>query len=389
MILVLVSAFGSLPARAQESAPAAPSPTPTPAPTPIPASEIPLRAEQTAVELRALVMAAAPRESVAKIEAAAEEQRKRIESLAATTKQQVAHGASRSQLDDLSKRWQREENTLDGWLATLQSRSSALEADLARIREITDIWTLTQASAAGRICPGPSGTVNAALAAAADANRGLRRRDVVLTLQTDITGLKLDISDAQIPIRDAIKEQRRNALLPEQPPIWKVAVQSTRGAAKLTERVHDRWADYFASIRSYTDEEHVRVLLHVVLFLVGLGVLTALSRWAAHRAAEDEPLQAAARLLSRPLAAAVLLATLVDAWIHPTAPAAWRNLLGILSPSPCSCCLISSSASTGDLLIVVLFTSTLTLVRGSAAVPRPAARPAALAMGCCSGWRAG
>ena len=36
-------------------------------------------------------------------------------------------------------------------------------------------------------------------------------------------------------------------------------------------------------------------------------------------------------LLSRPLAAAVLLATLVDGWIHPTAPAAWRNLLDILS----------------------------------------------------------
>ena len=225
VLLALLSGPCCFPVHAQESAPAAPSPTPTPAPTPIPASEIPLRAEQTAVELRALVMAAAPRDSVAKIEAAAEEQRKRIESLAATTKQQVAHGASRSQLDDLSKRWQREENTLDGWLATLQSRSSALEADLARAREITDIWTLTQASAAEQdLPPALRSAINAALAAAADARSVVsRRRDAVLTLQTDITGLKLDISDARIPIQDAIKEQRRNDLLPEQPPIWKVA----------------------------------------------------------------------------------------------------------------------------------------------------------------------
>jgi small-conductance mechanosensitive channel len=333
VLLALLAGSGSGTAHAQEAAPAPPMPTPTPAPTPIPASEIPLRAEQAAVELRALVMAAAPRDSVSKIEAAAEEQRKKIESLAATTKQQVAHGASRSQLDDLSNRWKREENTLDGWLATLQPRSSALEADLARIREITDVWTLTQASAAEQdLPPALRSAINAALAAAADARSVVsRRRDAVLTLQTDITGLKLDISDARIPIQDAIKEQRRNDLLPEQPPIWKVVIQPERGAAKFTERLRDRWTDNSASIRSYVDEEPVRLPVHVAFFLVALGVLAVLSRWASRRAAGDESLQATAQLLSRPLAAAVLLAALVDGWIHPTAPAAWRNHLGILS----------------------------------------------------------
>jgi small-conductance mechanosensitive channel len=333
VLLALLAGSGSGTAHAQEAVPGPPTPTPPPAPTPIPASEIPLRAEQTAVELRALVMAAAPRDSVSKIEAAAEAQRKKIESLAATTKQQVAHGASRSQLDDLSNRWKREENTLDGWLATLQPRSSALESDLARIREITDVWTLTQASAAEQdLPPALRNAINAALAAAADARSVVsRRRDAVLTLQTDITGLKLDISDARIPVQDAIKEQRRNDLLPEQPPIWKVAIQPGRGAARFTERLRDRWTDNSVSIRSYVDEEPVRIPVHVAFFLAALGVLAVLSRWAARRAVGDESLQATARLLSRPLAAAVLLATLVDGWIHPTAPAAWRVHLGILS----------------------------------------------------------
>ncbi|PWB78811.1 MAG: hypothetical protein C3F15_00740 [Holophagae bacterium] len=320
-------------AHAQEAGPSAPTATPTPAPTPIPPAEIPLRAEQTAVELRTLVLAAAPRDSVSKIESAAAEQEAKVKALAATTKQQVAHGASRSQLEDLSKRWLREEATLDGWLNTLQARSATLETDLARIRQISELWTLTRDSAAEQdLPPAPRNAIDAALASASDAKSVVsRRRDAVLTLQTEITGLKLDISDAQIPLRDAIKEQRRNALLPEQPPIWKVAIQHERGAAKLTQRVRDRWADIFASIRFYVDEEPVRVPLHIVFFLVALGVLVALSRWAARRAVGDESLQATARLLSRPLAAAVLLATLVDAWIHPTAPDAWRNLLNILA----------------------------------------------------------
>ena len=333
MLLALLAVPWSGTAHAQEAAPSAPTATPTPAPTPIPAAEIPLRAEQTAVELRKLVLAAAPRDSVAKIEAAADEQRGKVKALAATTEQQVAHGASRSQLEDLSKRWLREEATLDGWLNTLQARSAALEADLARIRQISELWTLTRDSAAEQdLPPALRSFVSTALEASADAKSVVsKRRDAVLTLQTEITGLKLDISDAQIPLRDAIKEQRRNALLPEQAPIWKVVIQPDRAAAKLDQRVRDRWADYFAAIRSYTDEEQVRVLLHVVVFLLALGILTALSRWAARRGVDEDSLQATARLLSRPLAAAVLLSALVDTWFHPTAPEAWRRLLDILA----------------------------------------------------------
>lgn len=333
VLLALLSGLCSFPALAQEPTPPPPSQTPTPAPTPIPASDIPLRAEQAAVELRAMVMAAAPRDSVSKIEAGAVEQREKVTQLAATTKQQVAHGASRAQLDDLSRRWLREEAILDGWLSTLQARSTALESDLARVRQIADLWALTRDSAAEQdLPPALRSAIDASLDAAADARSVVsRRRDAVLTLQTEITGLKLDISDAQIPLRDAIKIQRRNALLPEQVPIWRVVVRPEQGAARLTERVRDRWADIFAAIRSYVDEEPVRVVVHVALLLAGIGILAALSRWAARRAIDDDSLQAAARLLSRPVAAAVLLAAVVDGWVHPTAPEAWRRVLEVLS----------------------------------------------------------
>ena len=333
VLLALLAGSWSRASYAQEAALAAPTPTPTPAPTPFPAAEIPLRAEQTAVELRQLVMAAAPRDNVARIEAAFEDQRGKVRALATTTEQLTAHGASRSQLDDLSRRWLREEATLDGWLSTLQTRAAALEVDLARIRQISELWALTRDSATEQdLPPARRSAVNAAVAAAADAKAVVsRRRDAVLTLQTEITGLKLDISDAQIPLRDAIKEQRRNALLPEQAPLWTVSISPERGAARLAERVRDRWADIFASIQFYFDEEPARVVLHVALFLVGIGILAALSRRAARRSVDDDSLQAAARLLSRPVAAAVLLAALVDGWVHPTAPEAWRKLLEILA----------------------------------------------------------
>lgn len=332
VLLALISGLCSFPALAQEPAPASPSQTPTPAPTPIPAAEIPLRAEQTAVELRQLVVAATPRDSVAQIEAAAAAQRKKLETLAAASRQQLAHGASRSQLEDLDKRWLREEATLDGWLATLQARSTALEADLARVREIGELWKLTLASADEQDLPAAlRGTISTALNVAANAKSAVsRRRDEVLTLQTEITGIKLDIREARVPIREAIAEHRRNALLPGQPPIWTVSLHPAPGAADLAQRIRERSADQRMSIRSYVDEERGRVLLHAVLFVVALVVLSVVSRWAAHQAIDDGSLLAAARLLGRPLAAAVLLSTLLAGWIHPAAPKAWYDLLEVL-----------------------------------------------------------
>lgn len=332
VLLALLSGPCSLGVHAQEPATAAPSPTPTPAPTPIPAAEIPLRAEQTAVALRQLIAAAAPRDSVAQIEAAAAMQREQLATLATASTQQLAHGASRSQLEDLERRWLREEATLDAWLTTLQARSAAIEADLARAREIGELWKLTQASADEQDLPAAlRNTINDALNAAATARAAVtRRRDAVLTLQTEVTGIKLDIREAQVPIREAIAKHRRNALLPGQPPIWKVSLHPAPGAGDLAQRIRERSADQRMSIRSYADEEHGRLLFHAVLFVVALVVLSVVSRWAARQAIDDGSLQAAARLLGRPLAAAVLLSTLLAGWIHPAAPKAWYDLLGVL-----------------------------------------------------------
>lgn len=332
VLLALLSGPCSFPVLAQEPTPPSPSQTPTPAPTPIPAAEIPLRAEQTAVELRQLVAAAGPRDSVAQIEAAAAEQGEKLKTLATASTQQLAHGASRSQLEDLERRWLREESTLDEWLTTLQARSTALEADLARAREIGELWKLTQASADEQDLPAAlRNTINDALNVAATAKAAVtRRRDAVLTLQTEVTGIKLDIREARVPIREAIAEHRRNALLPGQPPIWQMSLHPTPGAGDLAQRIRERSADQRMSIRSYADEEHGRLLFHVVLFVVALVVLSVVSRWAARQAIDDGSLQAAARLLGRPLAAAVLLSTLLAGWIHPAAPKAWYDLLEVL-----------------------------------------------------------
>lgn len=332
LILVAFGAAFASVAGAQEPTPTVPPPTPTPAPTPIPAAEIPLRAEEAAVRLRELAAEAEPRGTVASISGALDDERDKLRRLTASSKQMLAHDPSGSDLVDLSKRWVREDALLDSWLAALQARATALDGNLDRIRDIEALWQLTRDSAGAQDLPAAlRTTVDTTLRAAADARAAVtRRRDVVLTMQTEVTALKADVSEALVPIRSAIESHRRSVLLPEQPPIWKMPARPAEGVKSVHERLRGRLSDRYASIRDYIHEERGRLLVHGALFLVLLGLFLVVRKRAFRWAEEDESLRTTARMLDRPVAAAVMLSTLVDAWIHPNAPEAWRNLLEVV-----------------------------------------------------------
>jgi small-conductance mechanosensitive channel len=332
LLLVGLGAILGGTSHAQEAAPTPPAPSPTPAPTPIPAAEIPLRADQAVIQLRGFTEAAEPRGTVATISASLDELQPKLDRLSQATKLQLEHGPSASELWDLEKRWLREDALLDSWLATLQARATALEADLGRIRAIESLWQLTRDSAGDQDLPAAlRKTVSTTIEAAADARAAVaRRRDTVLIMQTEVTAVKADISEALAPVRDAIAAKRRNALLPEQPPIWRAFVERPESTKTLIERMRDRLSDQSVAVRTYLGDDVRPLVFHIVVFLLLLGLFLGLRRWAARWAAEDDSLRVAAQLLSRPMAAAVLLSTLIEAWIHPKAPEAWHNLLEVV-----------------------------------------------------------
>ncbi len=315
---------------AQEVPTQVPEPTPTPAPTPIPAADIPGGAEQAVATFREITEAAARTEEVKTIEDGIDEERAKLEQLAAETHALLEQNLTRSELEDIEKRWRRREAVLDGWLTALRDRATALEKDLASIRTEAALWQLTGESADELdLPPALRATIRATLQTASEAESVVgKRRDQVLTLQTRVSVLKAFIADELIPVRQGIESQQRGLLIPEQPPIWRAEIRPP-GDTTLTATLRGTLRAAVRSVVTYVQEETAQLFWHGVLFVFLLVSLIVLHRRADKLAAEDESLAATARLLGRPVAAAVLLATLVEEWFHPAAPAAWRSVLSV------------------------------------------------------------
>jgi len=159
--------------------------------------------------------------------------------------------------------------------------------------------------------------------------------------------LKLDISDARsrctMPSRSSAGTRcfRAGAALDDLHP-------ARTGATKLTQRVHDRWPT--SSLDRVLCRRGIgRVAFHVAVFLSDRDPRRPVAV-AARRVVDDLSLQAAARLLSRPLAAAVLLAALVDGWSPDGARGMAEDLRGPFGARPApllrEC---SANGSAGDL----------------------------------------
>jgi small-conductance mechanosensitive channel len=317
--------------RAQEEPTQVPEPTPTPAPTPIPAAEIPGSAEQAESKFRELIQDAAPVEEITKIEEGFATAEQTIEKLSAETEALLAEDLTSAQLYDVGNRWLRRQSNLDGWLATLRARATALEENLASIRMETELWRLTGESAHELDLPPAMRDTVASTLEAAEKARAVtaERRDEVLTLQTKVSDLKTRIADELVPIRQGIEEQRKSIFMPEQQPIWR-AEAAPPGDRTLATTFRNTLQRHGQSIALYGQEEAAQLAWHGLVFLSILIVLILLHRRAAEQSDTDESLEAAARLLARPIAAAVLLSTLVQKWFHPRAPAEWTRLLSVV-----------------------------------------------------------
>ncbi len=334
-------------------------PTPTPAPTPIPAAEVPAQTGVTKTELDRITARSDERDDITNIEASLDDTSQRIEALEKETSELTASVAPRSVLEEVGKKWLREDTLLSGWLDTLQARSKGLDDDLESIKETEEVWQLTLDSAADQDMPAAlRKTIQETIKAVQGAKDVVTtRRDAVLTLQTRVSSLKTAVSDGVGPIRDEIRQQSRSIFIPNQPPIWRTP-WNPPGDESLTSRFQRSRRDDFLTIKAYVAERPDRVIQHGIVFLVSALLLAFLGRRAKQQAVGDPSFQAMSRLLSRPIAAAVLISTLTGDLIHPQAPAAAQDLLSavalvalfrLLPP------MLPNSLRPGLLILVVLF----------------------------------
>ena len=331
--LIIIATVTAAPSVWSQDAPAEPpTPTPTPAPTPIPVAEVPAQTGVTKSELDRITARSDARENVTNIEASLDEVSERIEALGKETSEIVASQAPRSVLEETGRKWLREDTVLTGWLDTLQARSQELDNGLRKIKQIEDVWQLTLDSAADQDMPAAlRNTIRETLKAVQDAkNVVTTRRAATLTLQTRVSALKASVTDGLRPIRDRIKQQSRSIIVPNQPPIWRTPWHPPGGDSLSTRFQHSRKDDVL-TITTYVAERPDRVIRHVIVFLVSAFLLAFLGHRAKQQAVGDPSFQSMTLLLSRPIAAAALISTLIGDLIHPRAPGAVQDLFSAVA----------------------------------------------------------
>ena len=318
---------------AQETAVAEPTPaaTPTPAPTAIPAAEISNQAASTAAMLRTASKAGEVLDEVAAIEEVFENERQHLDELSLETSRRLEIDGPASVLEETEKTWKRIDSRLSEWQETLTARAEAIDLLLLQISEQRTIWELTLASADEEdLPPEVRQEVVDTLESIRESDRAIRAgRDAVLTLQSRVSKSKAVVAETLAVQREEILKRRRGIVGIDSPMLWNAfSVPGVDGGP--SDQVSAMWERNSQTVREYALENASKQLRHLA-FVIGLAVaLVLLRRKAALWAQQDRSLDRTVRVLDRPLSASLIITVLFGDLLHPGAPSAWLDVLGLV-----------------------------------------------------------
>jgi small-conductance mechanosensitive channel len=328
LLLLVVLGVGAQEAPVVEPAPAA---TPTPSPTPIPAAEISNQAASTAAMLRAASKTDDLLPELEAIEGEFEKEREHLDTLSAETARRLEIDGPASVLEETEKTWKRIEARIDAWQNALKNRAEAIDLLLLQISEQRAIWQLTLSSvAAEELPPEVRQEVVDSLKTIDDTERSVRSsRDAVLTLQSRISRSKSVVAETLAVQRAEILNRRRGIVGRDSPMLWNAFfVPGVDGGP--SEQVSAMWQRNSQSVREYAAENSSKLIRHLA-FVVALAFgLTLLRRKAELWAQQDRSLDRTVRVLDRPVSASLIITVLFGDFLHPRAPSAWLDVLGLV-----------------------------------------------------------
>ena len=330
VVAALAPAAGVRAQDTQEPA-ATPAPTPVPEPTPIPAAEILGRAAAIGKILRDATSRTEFDDELTLIGEDFENEKEHISELEEETGRRLAIEGPASVIEEIEKAWVRSGARLDEWLKTLSSGVASIDKEQAKLDEEAALWELTR-SAEGEteLPPAVLQRIDETLDAIATSKKGMHTtRDAMLTLQSKIGKEKAHVDEIVATQREEIANRRRGIMGIDSPPIWKMlSVPGVDGGP--SEQLTAVWSKNFASVRDYVVEQQASVRRHVVLLVMTIAGLIFLRRKAALWAQQDKSLKTTVRVLDRPVAAAFVITLVLGGFIHPHAPSAWNDFLGLI-----------------------------------------------------------
>ena len=349
----------------------------SPAPSASPASSVPAaslpglslndiapKGQEALSTLKTLGADAGGDQAVRSIEDAVPTLTKSIDDLhAQATKATVDPGSSIDTLHNLDVSWQKLIDTLVDDSETLGKRGRSLEVEGGKVKDIESQWKATQQNAqpAKASVPAPTGDLVTAVLAlpvlspalfdatptpdgvqapketlslvqevidtAATAQQRIQtgQKDI-LDLQNTVGALLARANAGQDVVDDAVDQAVKTLLVRDSPPLWS---PEALPRADLAGRSSAAWAEEKQQVDSYLDAHEGLFGIHLLVFLVLIGVFLYLRRLI-HLWTEEEPhLKRAAPIFDVPVAAALAISFLVMGGRYVGAPSLLRAGLSV------------------------------------------------------------
>jgi small-conductance mechanosensitive channel len=330
--------YGPLPAQEQQQPPAAPTDTAAApsGPQPIAATDIPQRAQETSTILREIRAGLASDTLVAEIDSLLQDGVQTVaEQRQGLTRDRLA-AMFLGELEDLEQQWRQYQSTLEQWRGTLESRTQSVDEQRSRLIDLRESWQLTSDSAAAQeLLAALVERVRSQLSEIDALDAEVRRpRDRLLTLQNQIADQSIIVSEVLTSIQAARQSVQRRILSAESPPLWGAFTQEELQGGVPQARAAFR--ERLARVQDYATRNDERLWVHLVLFLVIAGSLIALRRRTRQWEVDDDTVRSAGMILDRPVATGMLIALLFTRALHPLAPSAFFEIIGLIAMMPLS-----------------------------------------------------
>ena len=319
-LLLAAPAPAQLPdAPAAAAAPGALAPAP---PAAIPGAEVADRAQEEDGRIQQVRGRTKPEPAIEEIERQLVVSAEEVAGLAATARERLATDVTRSDLERVSFDFGRLRDRLADWSTTLTAGAEGFDSDLALLGERRGVWQATREMAVADSQPAAVlARIDKTLAAIERADRAVRaRRNQVLTLRESIARQQSAVASVLDRVASLRVERRRNLLALDRPPLWEAIGAAEPDQGGLLDRMSAARAHDLADLETFVRERSAQLLL-LVLLTVGVVLGGVAFRAPARRLAEeDESLAAPARILERPIAAGIVMASVAAALLLPKAP---------------------------------------------------------------------
>ncbi len=315
------------PARAQAGAPEENTPSS------IPLAEVAGEAEAASArlrELRAEIESDAATETIAKqIAPLARE----IDARSSESRKIIAQRPALEILDTLEADWRRVRRTVSRSAREMNTRLVGLDHDGSELEELAKTWNQTQQSA--QESKAPSEVLKRIESVVAEITqvreRAQQQRSRTLTTQSRLAAQDARIADALASISRARDNLLGQLFNQDSTPIWTAGSVENRG--KILQESSGSLFRQRDALTLYSDREAAAFFLHVIFFCA-LAAVFYFARERTRRLQNSGLWPSPAAVLERPIAAALLMASLSIPWLYPEAPRLLWAIFGLFALMP-------------------------------------------------------